>query len=218
MAGFNISTFRADIDRRGVMRTNRASILFAPPRKLSGDTRNVALRCDMLSLPSVYFSSDDKHNRYGVGPTDVVPLKPLFDPINFSFIADKQGEMHRFFYEWAMLIGNFDHTNGQSYEAEYAIEYQTDMMIIVFDESRHEALEYRMHNAYVAAIAEVPMAWGDTDNFVRINVTINFRDWRQRTNDGSLYNTVNNLIASVDKVLGTSVRIPNGVLDVLSFF
>lgn len=218
MVGFSISTFRADVNRRGVMRTNRASIVFAPPRKLSGDARNIALRCDVQVLPSVWYTTDDQHSRYGVGPTDIVPLKPMFDPINLSFLADKSGELHRFFYEWAMLIGNFDHTNGQSYEGEYQVDYVTDMMIMVFEENTRQVLEYRLHNAFIQAINETPMAWAETDQVVKINVTLGYRDWKQKSADTGLYNSVNNLIASVDKVLGTSVRIPTEILDVLSFF
>lgn len=126
--------------------------------------------------------------------------------------------MFRFFYDWAMLQSTFNSVGGGRYEGEYQEDYVTDMLLLVFDETQHQVMEYRLLNANVKSIEAIDMNWGDQDQLVRLSVTFNYREWHLKTADTTLYSQVNDMIASVDKVLGRSIRIPTGVLDVISLF
>lgn len=218
MPGFSINNFRSDLDRRGVQRTNRATILFAPPPKLSGtDTTAIAIRCDSVQLPAVWFTIGE-HKRYGVGPTDKVPIQPMFDPLPASFIADMNGQTHKFFYDWTMLIGNYN-SQGGGYEGEYQSNFVTDIFVLTFNEQQEQLMQYQFINAFPQGLQETQMNWADHDQLVKLNVAFNFREWRQTTVNDSLVDTVNNVITSAERVVGSSSLIPTGVLDsILSIF
>src|SRR6476646_7939004 len=170
MPGFSIQNFRTDLDNRGVQRTSRATLLFAPPPGLAGaDTRSICIRCEAAALPAVWFTTDQQHKRYGVGPTDKVAIQPMFDPLSTSFIADQRGSIHNFFYDWMMLIGNFN-SQGGGYEGEYQSNYVTDLYVMTFNESQQQMMQYQFINAFPRATMEQPMNWGENDQIVKLNV------------------------------------------------
>lgn len=212
MPGFSIQNFRADLDNRGVQRTNRATLLFSPPPKLAGaDTQGLCIRCESMSLPAVWFTVDDHHKRYGVGPTDKVPIQPMFDPLPTSFIADMRGATHQFFYDWTMLIGNYNSPMG--YEGEYQSNYVTDLFVLTFNEQLEQLMQYRFINAFPQAIQEQPMNWQEQDQLVKLHVTFNYREWVQTTVDSPLTDSIDSIITSAERVIGGNNFIPSGVLD-----
>lgn len=221
MVGFSISNFRADLDTRGVMKTNHAQIVFSAPRGLQGeysDTRAIGIRCESVPLPAVTFTTDDQHRRFGVGPIDKIPDQPLFDNLTTSFIADRRGYVHRFFYDWMSLISPFtttiDNRFGASpYEATYRDDYVTDVFILVMDENNNQVLEYQLFNAHPVAVMEQQMGWGEQDQIVKVSVSFAYREWKQLSRDSQFYNTISSLITSADRILGGSNRIPISIID-----
>lgn len=219
MVAWNINHFRADLNQRGVIRTNRAQLILTPPPKIKVfDPRAVVIRCNRVSLPSVTFTTDDNHHRYGVGPIDKVPVHPIFDSLQASFLVDRDGEVIKFFQDWAMLAGNFDSRLSDGYLTEYPVDYQTDAYIAVFDEKERQVMEYRFVNAYPAVINEAPMDWGETDQSLLLNVAFNYREYTHRIRNISVFNRLNQLFSSIDEGLAGAVRVPLTTLDQLNFF
>lgn len=214
MAGFSINNFRSDINNRGIQRTNRATLLFSPPRSLTGaDTRSICIRCDQMAIPAVWFTTDQEHKRYGVGPTDKVAIQPMFDPLQTSFIADQRGSIHNFFYDWMMVMGNFN-SRGGGYEGEYQSNYVTDLYVLTFNENQEQMMQYQFINAFPRATAEQPMQWAETDQLVKLNVVFEYREWIQTTVDATTVNTINSIIGAAGDVFGAAANfIPSSVLD-----
>lgn len=217
--GFSINNFRADLNQRGVIRTNRAQLVLTPPPKVKlFDPRGVVIRCHRVVLPSVTFTTDDNHHRYGVGPIDKVPIHPMFDSLQTSFLMDRNGEVAKFFQDWVMLVGNFDGRNSDAYLSEYPIDYQTQAYIAVFDETNQQVMEYRFVNVYPQAISEIPMDWGETDTNMLVGVTFNYREYTHKIRNVSVFNQLNQIFSGIDEGLAGALRVPLATLDQLNLF
>lgn len=186
---FSIRDFRASLERDGFIKSNHSQLLFFSPQTLAQkypSTRDVVVRCEQANIPSVWFTTDDTIRRYGYGPVDKAPHIPQFDPYTCTFIADKNGLCHRFFTDWLSSIVGFDSSKSMlfrnehgllAYETQYRSKYTTDVYVKVYDNNTDTILQYRLNQAWVQSIQEQPMSWQQQDDFVRLIVTFQYRDW-----------------------------------------
>lgn len=186
--GFNIEEFRTELTTGGMLRSNHGHLLFNNPAVIPdslSDNRPILLRIEEMSIPSVWFTTDDNIRRYGYGPIENVPVHPQFDTYSISVIADKNGFVHEYFSTWMNGIVNFDMSEGiigtketKPYETAYRQDYVVDMVIKVYDVTTEEILEYRMMDAFPRAMNESRVAWAERDNIIKLQVQFEYRDWR----------------------------------------
>ncbi len=160
---FKLSQFKAEIEARGVMRTNTFHVSFAPPQTLRGGASaskldntqtqvpmdRMSLRCESVQLPGMGFATIDGPPAFGYGPIEAIPYGAIFDDITCTFLVDARGDVHRFFYMWMNSIVNF-HAQGQNklkednlgpvrgmkaYEVNFKDRFVTDITIDVYDTS-----------------------------------------------------------------------------------
>lgn len=198
-AGFDIDSFMADIRTRGVVRTHSFLAIVYPPRILQGlytdpALRRMIIRCEAASLPSMSFMTRDFY-RAGYGSSEAIAYNTNFEPVNFSFLVDSQAEVYTFFYNWMNSIVNFNISKGygtvntiggkplKGYEVGYKDDYVTKMIILMYNEARDQIIEVTLHDAFPMSISEVGLSWGQTDELMKINVPVKYRDFSIETVD-----------------------------------
>lgn len=215
--GFSIQDFKAELSDQGTMRSTHGQLIFSAPQRLPySDITSLLIRCDQLSLPGVFLTTDDQIKRYGYGPIQKAPHLALFDPFQASFVVDRNAFMYRFFYDWMSLIVNFNSSGGirpknqfdmLPYEASYHDDYVTELFILVYDEQTNQVMQYQLTDGYPQAISETPMSWGDLDGYVRLNITFQYKDWAQQTSDGSNFRENESFLGPIQNVVGLNTNI-----------
>ena len=195
MAGFNVSDFSAIVRKNGLMRTNKFLVRIPYPvgfensRELKNTSRYAELWCDGAAIPGINIKSSEVR-RYGYGPTEQFGVAPQFDPITLTFISDNKAAVHAFFYKWTKLISNhdmrtggIDHTgagvisNQRTYELQYKNTYVSDIEITVFSEDGSETMKVTLRNAYPTSLGDVQLNWTDTNDFVRLVISLAYTDY-----------------------------------------
>jgi len=90
----------------GLQRNNRFyfEVNKIPP-VLSGETNqataffNIGFAAEATSIPGVQLATTEVQ-RYGVGPTEKAPYRPIFVDLNVSFLCDGNRLIYDFFYDW----------------------------------------------------------------------------------------------------------------------
>lgn len=196
MAGFNIQDFLAEIDNRsGVMRNNRFLVTFPTPRVLLGNgpalsiNRTVEFWCEGVNLPGVQLMQHDV-KRWTYGPSEKRPFQTNFNSLQCTFISDGDGDIWTFFNNWLQYIIPHDTENGFNsrsqfsvgqtrypYELAYKQDYATELNIGVYDIAGNKTINLVCKEAFPSQILDIPLAWQDTNNTVRLSVVFEFIDW-----------------------------------------
>ena len=193
-SGFSLSTFLTEISTKTLLDTSRHLMLFTLPKGLVGhydsnSVKQVALRCDTSTLPGISFAETEEIRRFGVGPTEKHPYLPVFGAISASYIVDGSGAIHSFFYDWMSYIIGFDSSQGMSavngfgwapYEVAYKDDYRSTVTIFVYNELNDKIIELTLNSAYPIAINPVPLSWGNSDQFMKLDVTWDYMDWSMK--------------------------------------
>jgi len=148
-----------------------------------------------------------------------------------TFYGDASGTVHKFFYQWMTGMIKFDNSMsgrpGQNklmpFEVEYKDDYKVDITITTIDEKTRTLMEFKLYEAYPIALGDVPMSWGETDNFIKIPVTFTFTRWKRTDLSLDLEEAFSGM-STVQKLLkaGTaiqtlaSLRKPGNVADIIN--
>jgi hypothetical protein len=197
MASFNIKNFKAEINKSGVLHTNKFEVSFKSPLVLQNisidginttDTEKlINLRAENVKIPGIGLLMTDV-NRYGVGSMQKMPYSAAFTSNAITFLTDRPNSIHKYFYSWVSLI--FDaapnptlsstdkiNTPTASYVTEYKDNYTTDITIKVYDNFGNKIQEIVMFKAFPEALNDVNLNWNDNNNLMKIGVSFSFRDW-----------------------------------------
>lgn len=181
---FNISKFRSEIDRNGVLPTNRFLVIFARPKTLSSiySTEFLTMRCENATVPGVNFFTSQTV-RYGYGQTERRPYLPTFNPITLSFIVDKSSTVVGLFNAWTNSIVNYDvskgmyTTNGRA--SPYVMTYKDNyicpqMQIYVYDYENKKQIKVTLYDAYPLSTSDVQLGWGQNDEVMKYSVSLQY--------------------------------------------
>lgn len=196
---FNIDAFKTNIANYGVIQTNRFRVLITPPPILQNTSvmsnadgttssdivEQLTFRGEAVRIPGVQLQMTDV-NRYGYGPPQKQPYNVQFQDTAISFVADKYGAIWQFWYSWVRTIfqfsGNEDVLNGPisnspaGYTLKYKDDYASTMQFEIYDTEGNLIQIYNLNQAFPTSIQDIPLAWGDDNSLVKINVGITFRD------------------------------------------
>jgi hypothetical protein len=213
MSGFNISQFRSSIGNYGITQNNKFLVFFGSPRSLLGTFGNIAasllgsavpglspflrgvqsfstlgidnlvyLRAEKTRLPGTVFSTADI-NRYGIGPTQKMPVNVRFNDVPVTFIADAYGQIYNYFYSWTTQVQEFNPSNSSlvsgtaSNLVGYKDDYVSDLYIVVYNNAGMPVNTFIMYDAYPIAVNDIPMAWDSQDSLMKITVTFSFKSF-----------------------------------------
>jgi hypothetical protein len=179
------------VNKNGVLPTNKFLVRFAPPLVLQNisiagaatgeTTKLIELRAEQAKIPGISIMSSDI-NRYGYGPPQKMPFNAQFTETSLTFLADKDGALHRFFYTWMRSIFDFagvrDATNVEpSYKTEYKDNYCTDLYVYVYDNWGKNVQNVVMKKAFPVSFNEVSLGWSQNNEVMKLSLGMTFRDW-----------------------------------------
>lgn len=196
---FNVSNFKAQIDKFGYLQNNKFEVYINPPVGLlnavitTDDTENsvsnivkmLSFRIEDVVAPGIAQITADV-SRYGIGPTQKYPINSQFSEINFSAISDKYGEIWNFWHQWAKLTFGFTGTEATSgassyrhatYTANFKEEYATTMQIIVYNNLGFDVLKINLYEAYPVSVRDNILSWSDNNELLNISVNITFKEY-----------------------------------------
>ena len=195
---FNINTFKENVNSYGYAKNNKFEVFVQAPRILQNSTLNtngierttdtinnvLRYRIDQVRAPGAFLLSTDT-NRYGVGPTQKMPFNSQFSDTTFSILVDQRTFLWDFWYNWINAIFNFNgqEPNGNNlftggripkYTLKYKDEYSTVMMIVIYNDFGETVKTINLYDAFPSSIAEIPLAWNDTQGLMRLAITITY--------------------------------------------
>jgi len=197
MRGFNVSNFKST-QTNGILRNNKFLVEVPVPNTLRSlpnsviktnvleTQKNLEFYCEAANLPGIGLLTNDVKN-YGYGPSEKKPYNSQFTDINLVFVSDSDGDNLRFFHQWFKSIQNFDLRNTMlgsavqsqlaPFELNYKSDYCVDLKIRVYDEQGNEIVSLTLAEAYPIFVGDIPLNWGDKNNYMRIPVTFSFISW-----------------------------------------
>lgn len=195
---FNINRFKDNVNSYGYAKNSKFEVFVQSPpilqnstvnnngRGLSTDTINNVLRyrIDQVRAPGAFLMSTDT-NRYGIGPTQKMPFNSQFSDTTFSILVDQRTFLWDFWYNWINAIFNFNgqEPNGNNlttggripkYNLKYKDQYSTIMMIVVYNDFGETVKTINLYDAFPSSIAEIPLAWNDTQGLMRLAITVTY--------------------------------------------
>lgn len=190
---FNISEFMSEISQYGVSKTSQYDVLITFPTAMSTlringvtplDTvRRLHFRAEEVRIPGISIMTSD-NNIYGPGPFQKNAYNVAFTEIPIVFLADKTGEIYKFFYAWMNLIFDFAGPGGNvnSDNASYGVAYKSNItstiIIRVFDPNGKEQIKLTMFDAYPVSMNEIPMSWNQQNELMKIAMSFTFSHWK----------------------------------------
>lgn len=204
---FNINTFISDIRNRGVVKSHSFMVNIIPPKVIRNqwsDSRNILIRCEGASLPAVNFQMGELF-RHGYGGVESMPHNVQFEPINLMFLLDGNAEIYTFWYKWMNGILNFnrssglntpDENNKRPYEMAYKDDYATEIKILIYNEAADAIIQATLNDAFPIGIPDIPLNWSSTNELIKINIPISYRDFYAQTTFADSARNVSTFLSS----------------------
>jgi len=196
---FNINNFKTNLEDYGYLKSNSFQVFIQPPAIMFGNMLNSGgnlsqlnelstlqtFRIDQVKVPGINLASADV-NRYGAGPTQKQPYNAQFTEVQMSILSDNEASIWQYWYNWVRAIYEFNGTESSgfgeinrfpSYLSEYKSNFSTIMQIVMYDQEGNAVQRINLYEAFPTSLREVPLAWADDDNLVKINVSIAYTDY-----------------------------------------
>ena len=205
---FKINDFIANIQSKGVLKTNRYEVYINIPGQsplnkiiknltgLNNYEQLLSLRCDTVQMPGMALATIDGFLRYGYGAPETVPYAAIMDSLSASFIIDTNSRIHMFFYHWVNFITNY-RVEGQKdvtaawnliggsrpYELSYRTDYAATMEITVFDDATNEwTIKTTAYNVYPKAIPQVDLSYSAENELMKLTIPFAYSDYKVEYN------------------------------------
>lgn len=198
---FDISSFRAEINKNEIQPTHSYLVTFAPFRL--GSEANVPLtefvrynadklilRCETVMLPTVQVLEEETVRRYGYGPVEKVPYGMQFNDLGLTWLVDRRSELIDFFYQWMNTIVMYETSGGSGlintsnrsgldqylgYEVGYKDEYTCPLVRVrVYDRELNTVTEYIFYDVFPMNIQSQNLAWSQENEAQKLTVTFAF--------------------------------------------
>ena len=196
---FNINNFKTNLEDYGYLKTNSFQVFIQPPAIMFGNMLNSGgnltqlnelsslqtFRIDQVKVPGINLASADV-NRYGAGPTQKQPYNAQFTEVQMSILSDNEASIWQYWYNWVRAVYEFNGTESSnsgefnrfpSYLSEYKSNFSTIMQIVMYDQEGNVVQRINLYEAFPTSLREVPLAWADDGNLVKINVSIAYTDY-----------------------------------------
>lgn len=138
---------------------------------------SLQFRCISCSLPGRILNVAER-NTYG--PVRKIATSSLYSDVTFSFIvSDNKSELKYFTLWHNFIINNTTISNLiQTHDVRYYDDYVGELTISHFDKMNIEKFRIRLNEAYPISVEEIPLSWDNTNEFIRVNVTMAYRNWQ----------------------------------------
>ena len=136
------------------------------PTGVSGNVRDITIRCQTTSMPGVQFSPVEVE-AHGV-KLKYRGRKQYQNTIECQFIENVDWSTYQLFKEWANLQLNWTNNTGSS-----SAIYKTTGTIITYDDAGNVTKEQAIKGLWIEQIQDIQLD-GSQDGYVQPNVTFSY--------------------------------------------
>lgn len=130
----------------------------------------IDIGCHTANLPNRTLLTAT-HKQIG-GPFNI-PFSHTYDPVTFSFYADKNLNVREYFEVWQSAVINITDNS-----VNFWNEYVSDIDIIVLDRKGNESYKMTLYDCYPLAIGDVNLSYASQNELLNITVTMMYRLWK----------------------------------------
>lgn len=198
---FNVNTFRSSFFSGGEPTSPAAfevRVVGFPQILPSSVARDLIYRCESASLPAKTLQTIDRRT---YGAIRKIAYAASYEEITLSFIVSSDMSERNFFSAWQSWIID----SGEGGDISYYDDYVGQIQIATYDHKGNENLLVTLVEAYPVSVNSVPLTWGDTNQYMKLDVTFAFRYWTDAA--GGKYNGFGVLLGS----LGNTLQLTNNL-------
>lgn len=201
---FNLFEVTSQIaNRGGLLRTNKFKITLPVPPAMRNTSisniqdfiatqRDLEFWCEAANIPGIALDTAEI-NRYGYGPNEKKPWRPVFTDFNCTFRGDGNGDIWNYLRTWLQIPlcyissgpngdGNLNSPIGvvqdqHPYEVAYKETYMVDANLEVYNDMGDLNTSLVLRQCYPIFVGDTPLNWGERDEYQRIPVTFTYFDW-----------------------------------------
>ena len=193
---FDISEFRSEINKNGVLQNNKFICVIALPKAFTeGEFASryrqnefnfispdfITLRCETVTIPGQNFFTQDL-KRYGYGQIEKKPYLPSFNPMRMVFLVDRSAKIIKFFNDWANLM--IDHNVDKPIDEEpqkntYLVNYKSEyicpvLTVFVYNDSNELVFSTKAFDCFPLTISEYDVSWASQNDVIRLSISMQF--------------------------------------------
>jgi len=134
-------------------------------------------RAEALSLPGAAFANIDNYKPYSTGAVYTIPYSYNPQEITISFTLDEDGVIIKNVNDWVNKI--VDIKGDRLFYPGYYKDYATGViMIFVYKPDGGLSKTYTLNECYPIAVDQMQMAWSNSDDLARLNVTFKYLNYK----------------------------------------
>ena len=169
---FNITGFRANVNKMGLAKNNLFEMVISPPRVLRNQgvqSEFLRLMCHSTELPALDIVTYDT-KPYAFGPTEKRPAGLDFNTLNTTFYVDEAFNTMNFFQSWISKIVDYNSYRG-TFQVYYKESYATTLDLYVYSGNDTKyTRHYTLYNAYPVNVGSVTTAWANQNEVMTLPV------------------------------------------------
>jgi hypothetical protein len=232
---FNISEFKSNALKNGILKSTLYMVDFT---QAAAFPNGLIFFTDSVNIPAVDLDTQ-QIRRYGYGPIENVPFRPVFNPISMSFIVESsQSNILSAVLNSISSVTAFMNYNNMStpgvnlyggstfatpYEVAYKGDYEFGLTVNVYNELQDTILTYVFNQCYAKEVGSINLGWGNTDQYMKADVTFQYTDYSITKFPTSSIDNVTN-IQNIQNALGLSsssdtlnaIQYPQDVADAIN--
>lgn len=167
-----LDEFISHVKSVGLARTNRFSVVLAPPKGMGGyfsELNSILMLCDQIQLPGVNLATTQNRS---FGEFREVPYEKLYGDIQLNFYVDNNLAVKNFFDQWMAVI-----QSPTTRTFEYYENYISDMTITVEDLEDNTRYSVVAYECYPKTVSPIQMDYSNKD-VMKMQVTMQYKYWK----------------------------------------
>lgn len=182
--------------RNGLARPNRYEVFFTLPRGVLDVTAVVSRSVNYKSMMGMITAQDFRMNEDGriglfchtcslpmrslatfehkthMGPAYKAPYSSSYEPVTFTFYADKGMNTRRYFDIWQQSVLNvYSNTNN------YMNEFTSDVTIVTLDQEGKPGYRTTLYEAFPVNVGAVDLSYSQNNALTNVSVTLSYKIW-----------------------------------------
>jgi len=228
--GFNINEFKSRVLNQGVLKTNLYLVNFQQSRQFQN---GLMFFTEAVNIPAIDLFTQ-QIRRYGYGPVENVPFRPVFTPMSMTFIVEaSQQNILATVLNSVSSISSFMNYNNMStvdsngslpYEVDYKSNYEFNLDVYVYNEQQDDILTYTFRNCYAKQVGGISLGWGNNDQYMKADVVFEYTDYSINAFNSNQGGGILGAVNSLQRILGiantietfNAIKRPQSVNDMIN--
>lgn len=157
---YTVEIYRASINNNTI----------GPPQNLLGQTQDVMLNCEIVSIPGINLLSGER--RY-YGPTVKMPYGVLYTDLQLSFYCSEDHRERLYFENWINSI-----VDPVTRDVKFLDDYAANMTVTNYNNSNKVSLKADITKAFPISITPIDLGYSSTQQVEKIMVSMAYQRYK----------------------------------------